>query len=500
MSLNSATHSVSFQAEAEALAAVRPQLIIAGSWRDSSDGQTFLVEDPATGEVLLRVADATAIDAISALDAASAAQLSWSLQSPRERAEILRRGFERLITDMERFALIISLEMGKSLKEARAEVLYAAEYLRWFSEEATRVHGRYQRAPDGNLRHLISKKPVGPCLLITPWNFPLAMITRKVGPAIAAGCTMVLKPAELTPLTAALFVSVMQEVGLPAGVLNLVSTTRANEVVGALLSDPRLRKVSFTGSTRVGRQILAGAAPNVVRTSMELGGNAPFIVFEDADIASAVEGAVQAKLRNIGQACTAANRFFVHEAVATEFIDRLAERFTAISQGRGAVNCDVPLISATARVNVHRVVQDAVDRGATLVLGGSIPKGLGYFYPPTILTNVPIDALAMQTEIFGPVAPIRQFSSEREVVELANDSAFGLAAYSFTGSLDRALRIQDALQTGMLGINTGVISDPAAPFGGVKQSGLGREGGTEGIEEYLTTQYAGVAQPARLPG
>jgi succinate-semialdehyde dehydrogenase/glutarate-semialdehyde dehydrogenase len=485
----------------EVLEALHPLLMIAGSWRSASDGRTFSVENPATGETLSAVADGTVLDAIGALEAASVAQASWALRSPRDRAEILRRGFERLLAETERFALLISLEMGKSLGEARGEVVYAAEFLRWFSEEAVRVYGRYQRGPSGNLRHLISKRPVGPCLLITPWNFPLAMITRKVGPAIAAGCTMVLKPAELTSLTAALFVSTMQEAGLPPGVLNLVSTSRAVEVVGALLADPRLKKVSFTGSTRVGRLILAAAAPNVLRTSMELGGNAPFIVFEDADIEAAVEGAVHAKLRNIGQACTAANRFFVHGSVAQQFVARLADRFAAVLPGRGGCASEAmgPLISAAARANVDRLVRDAVDSGASTVLGGSMPEGPGYFYPPTILTNVPLAARVMREEIFGPVAPIHQFSDDREVIALANDSEFGLAAYAYTASLDRALRLQDELQTGMLAINTGVISDPAAPFGGVNQSGLGREGGAEGIEEYLTTHYAGIRHPAPWP-
>ncbi|WP_305675082.1 NAD-dependent succinate-semialdehyde dehydrogenase [Phenylobacterium sp.] len=475
--------------------------MIGGSWRDASDRGTFPVENPATGEVLSWVADATPQDAIEALDAASGVQASWALKDPRDRAEILRRGYERLVTQTDRFAQVISMEMGKSVHEARGEVAYAAEFLRWFSEEAVRVHGRYQRAPAGPLRHLISKKPVGPCLLITPWNFPLAMITRKVGPAVAAGCAMVLKPAELTPLTAALFVSLMEEAGLPPGVLNLVSTTRAQDVVGALLADRRLRKVSFTGSTRVGRTILAGAAANVLRTSMELGGNAPFIVFEDADLDAAVEGAVQAKLRNMGQACTAANRFLVHRAVAASFVDRLRDRFAALSAAGGASDGEImgPLISATARTNVHRMVEDAVDRGAALVLGGGIPAGPGHFYPPTILLDVRPGSRVLSEEIFGPVAPIQQFSDDREAIDLAMDSELGLAAYAYTRDLDRTLRLQDELQTGMLGINTGLISDPAAPFGGVKQSGLGREGGAEGIEEYLTTQYVGVRQAAPSP-
>ncbi|XHC09174.1 NAD-dependent succinate-semialdehyde dehydrogenase [Labrenzia sp. ac12] len=454
--------------------------------------------DPATGQILKTVADATAADALAALTAASHAQAGWARISARERAEFLRRAFDLLIARTETFATLITLEMGKSLEEARGEVRYAAEFLRWFSEEAARIDGRYQIAPSGTLHQIVSRKPVGPCLLITPWNFPLAMITRKAGPAIAAGCTMIVKPAELTPLTSLAFAAMMQETGLPDGVMNLITTNRAPDAAGALLEDTRLRKLSFTGSTRVGRLLLRGAARNILRTSMELGGNAPFIVCEDADLDRAVDGAVQAKLRNIGQACTAANRFYVHERQAKAFVARLAERFRAMPMGPGLAGEVIgPLINDAARQNVHALVLDAVSRGARLVTGGEIPNGDGYFYPPTLLADVPADTRIMREEIFGPVAPVQTFVDDKEAVELANDSDYGLAAYLFTENLDRATRMSSALETGMLGINTGLVSDAAAPFGGVKQSGLGREGGAEGISEYLTTQYTGIALPVR---
>jgi succinate-semialdehyde dehydrogenase/glutarate-semialdehyde dehydrogenase len=471
-------------------------LLIGGLWCSGSDGRRFVVEDPASGDPFCEVVDASPADAIAALDAADAAQTGWACAAPRERAEILRRGFDRLTADTEAFASIIAQETGKPIREARGEVGYAAEFLRWFSEEAVRVHGRYQGAPDGLLRHLISRKPVGPCLLVTPWNFPLAMVARKIAPAVAAGCTMVVKPSELTPVTAARFAALMTDAGLPAGVLNLVSTIRAEAVIAALLADPRLRKLSFTGSTRVGRLLLAATAANMQRSSLELGGNAPFIVFEDADLDAAIGGALHAKLRNAGQACTAANRFLVQEAIADEFVSRLGHAFEAIAMGDRS-NLIGPLISKGARDHVHALVNDARARGARLITGGELPEGPGYFYPPTLLTEVAPGSRLLDEEIFGPVAPIQRFACEAEAVTAANATPYGLAAYAYTADLDRALRLQDELDVGMLGINSGLVSDPAAPFGGVKHSGLGREGGTEGIEEYLSVRYAAIGRGGR---
>ncbi|WP_236660045.1 NAD-dependent succinate-semialdehyde dehydrogenase [Sphingopyxis jiangsuensis] len=471
-------------------------LLIGGRWCSGSDGRCFVVEDPASGYPVCEAVDASPGDAIAALDAADAAQADWARAAPRDRAEILRRAFDLLTADAGAFASIITQETGKPLSEARGEVAYAAEFLRWFSEEAVRVHGRYQAAPDGKLRHLISRKPVGPCLLVTPWNFPLAMVARKIAPAVAAGCTMVVKPSELTPATAARFAALMTEAGLPAGVLNLVSTIRAEAAIAALLADPRLRKLSFTGSTRVGRLLLAATATNVQRSSLELGGNAPFIVFEDADLDAAIEGALHAKLRNAGQACTAANRFLVHEAIADEFVSRLGHAFAEIAAGdRG--DMIGPLISEGARAHVHALVNDARARGARLIAGGELPEGPGYFYPPTLLAEVAPGSRLLDEEIFGPVAPVQRFACEAEAVTAANATPYGLAAYAYTADLDRALRLHDELDVGMLGINSGLVSDPAAPFGGVKHSGLGREGGTEGIEEYVSVRYAAIGRDGR---
>ena len=475
------------------------KLLIGGRWCLGSDERRFAVEDPATGSPLGEAVDASPADALAALDAAVAAQLEWARIAPRERAEILRRGFGLLTADCESFASIIAQETGKPLSEARGEVAYAAEFLRWFSEEAVRIHGRYQSAPDGRLRHLVSRKPVGPCLLVTPWNFPLAMVARKIAPAVAAGCTMVVKPSELTPATAARFTVLMTEAGLPDGVLNLVPTMRAEAAIGALLADPRLRKLSFTGSTRVGRLLLAATAANVQRSSLELGGNAPFLVFEDADLDAAIEGAMQAKLRNAGQACTAANRFLVHEAIADEFISRLGRAFEAVSFGdrEDAIG---PLINRNARDHVHALVGDAIARGARLVTGGALPEEVGYFYPPTLLADVTPGSRLLEEEIFGPVAPVQRFGCEAEAVRAANATPYGLAAYAYTADVDRAFRLQDELDAGMLGINSGLLSDPAAPFGGVKHSGFGREGGTEGIEEYLSIHYAAIGRGSRRAG
>lgn len=490
--------TITAQREQELLSSVPTGLLIGGEWRDAANGKTFDVEDPATGKTLLTIADASPEDGKAALDAAVAAQDEWARTAPRERGEILRRAFELVTERADDFALLMTMEMGKPLAEARGEVTYGAEFLRWFSEEAVRMSGRYSTAPDGKSRILVNKKPVGPCLLITPWNFPLAMATRKIAPAVAAGCTMVLKPANLTPLTSLLFAKVLEEAGLPKGVLNIVSTTSAGDVTGPLIKDSRLRKLSFTGSTPVGRRLLADASENVLRTSMELGGNAPFLVFEDADLDKAVDGAMAAKLRNMGEACTAANRFIVHESVAAEFADKLAARMKDVTPGRGTEDSSKlgPLIDGKSRDSVHSLVQDAVDDGAQVLTGGSPVDGPGYFYPATVLTDVAAKSRILQEEIFGPVAPIVTFSSEDDAVRLANNTEYGLVAYVFTRDLNRGLRMGERLDTGMLGLNAGVISNAAAPFGGVKQSGLGREGGYEGIEEYLYTQYVGIADPS----
>jgi succinate-semialdehyde dehydrogenase/glutarate-semialdehyde dehydrogenase len=483
--------------EQSLLDAVPTGVLVGGEWRDASTGQRFGVDDPATGEQLITVADASPADAMAALDAAAAAQEEWAATAPRVRGEILRRGFEAITARADDFALLMTMEMGKALPEARGEVAYGAEFLRWFSEEAVRIAGRYQTAPDGKSRFLVLRKPVGPCLLITPWNFPLAMATRKAGAAIAAGCTMVIKPARLTPLTTLLFAQVMIEAGVPAGVLNVIPTSSAGSTTGPLIADPRLRKLSFTGSTEVGVKLLEQAAQNVLRTSMELGGNAPFVVFADADLDAAVEGALAAKLRNIGEACTAANRFYVQRPIAEEFSRKLAEKVAAKRVGRGTEDgIDIgPLIDERSRDKVHSLVTDAVTRGATVVTGGGPVGGPGWFYQPTVLSNVPADASVATEEIFGPVAPIITFDTEDEAVALANSTPFGLIAYAYTTDLNRALRLPERIESGMLGLNSGVISNPAAPFGGVKQSGLGREGGFEGIEEYLATMYVGIPSP-----
>jgi succinate-semialdehyde dehydrogenase/glutarate-semialdehyde dehydrogenase len=491
------TQTITSQRESELLASVPTGLLINGQWKPAASGKTFDVEDPSTGHTLLTISDAGAEDGAAALDAAAAAQEAWAATAPRERGEILRRAFELVTERAEDFALLMTLEMGKPLAEARGEVTYGAEFLRWFSEEAVRAFGRYSVAPDGKSRLLVTKKPVGPCLLITPWNFPLAMATRKIAPAVAAGCTMVLKPANLTPLTSLLFAQVMQEAGLPDGVLNVISTTTAGATTGGLIKDSRLRKLSFTGSTEVGRRLLSDASEMVLRTSMELGGNAPFVVFQDADLDAAVNAAMIAKLRNMGEACTAANRFIVHESIADEFAEKFAARMTEMTPGRGTEDSSKigPLIDAKSRDKVDALVQDAVGSGAVAVVGGAAVDGPGYFYQPTVLKGVGAGARILSEEIFGPVAPIVTFKTEDEAVRLANNTEYGLVAYVFTRDLNRGLRMGERLETGMLGLNAGVVSNAAAPFGGVKQSGLGREGGLEGIEEYLYTQYIGIADP-----
>ncbi|WP_299517906.1 NAD-dependent succinate-semialdehyde dehydrogenase [uncultured Serinicoccus sp.] len=475
----------------ELLASVPTQLLVGGRWVDAADRRTFAVHDPATGEVLRDIADAGPREATAALDAAVAAQPGWASTAPRVRSDLLRRTFDLVLERREDLALLMTLEMGKPLAESRGEVTYAAEFLRWFSEEAVRVTGRYGSNPEGSGRVLVSRHPVGPCYLITPWNFPLAMATRKIAPALAAGCTAVLKPAELTPLTSLLFATLLEEAGLPAGVVNVITTTSSADVSAPLIGDPRLRKLSFTGSTPVGRRLIAQSADRVLRVSMELGGNAPFLVFEDADLDAAVEGAMQAKFRNIGQACTAANRFLVHESVSEEFTRRVGERVAALTVGRGT-DPDVdlgPLIDDRAVTAVTGLVDDAVRRGAVVAASGTAPHTSGSFFAPTVLSGVQPGSALLTEEIFGPLLAVTSFADEDEAVELANDTEYGLVSYAYTRDLARAHRLVDRLQTGMMGLNVGVVSNAAAPFGGVKQSGLGREGGIEGIDEYLSTKY-----------
>jgi succinate-semialdehyde dehydrogenase/glutarate-semialdehyde dehydrogenase len=481
--------------EKSLLARVPTGLFIDGKWRDSSDGRTLDVEDPSTGQTLASVADATIADGAAALDAAVGAQADWAATAPRERGEILRRAYVAITARAEEFALLMTLEMGKPLAEARGEVTYGAEFFRWFSEEAVRISGRWSTAPNGATRLVTMKQPVGPTLMITPWNFPLAMGTRKIGPALAAGCTMVVKPAKQTPLSMLALVELLTDCGVPAGVVNVITTSRTGDVIEPIIRDPRLRKLTFTGSTPVGRKLVEQSAEQLLRVSMELGGNAPFLVFEDADVDAAVDGAMLAKMRNIGEACTAANRFLVHESVAEEFSSKFAARMASMSVGRGTedgVNVG-PLIDATAQASVAALVDDATARGAKVVCGGTTVGDQGYFYAPTLLTGVTADALLMREEIFGPVAPIATFATEAEAIARANDTEYGLVAYVFTRDLSRTLRVSEALEFGMVGINQGIVSNPAAPFGGVKHSGFGREGGFEGIEEYLEVKYVGIA-------
>jgi succinate-semialdehyde dehydrogenase/glutarate-semialdehyde dehydrogenase len=472
---------------------VPKQLFIGGEWRDGAEG-SLAVEDPSTGETLCEVADASAQDATAALDAAVEAGPSFAEHPPRERGEILRRAFEAITARSDELALLMTLEMGKPIAESKAEIAYGAEFFRWFAEQAVRIDGRYAVSPNGQGRLLTMKQPVGPCLLITPWNFPLAMGTRKIGPAIAAGCTMVVKPAQQTPLSMLMLAKLLEEAGLPEGVLNLITASSASKTTGPLISDPRLRKLSFTGSTEVGRKLMEQASENLLRLSMELGGNAPFIVFEDADLDAAVEGALIAKMRNIGEACTAANRFHVAEPVAEQFAERIAEKMGSMKVGRGTEDgVEVgPLIDSDQRTKVQELVDDAVGRGASALVGGQARDGAGYFYDPTVLTDIPDDAQVLSEEIFGPVAPVKGFSGEDEAITAANNTEYGLVAYVYTNDLKRALRVVEGLETGMVGLNQGMVSNPAAPFGGVKQSGFGREGGPEGMEEYLETKYVAV--------
>ena len=481
--------------ENETLEKVPTGLFIGGEWRDSADGSTIDVEDPATGKTLTSVASATPADGKAALDAAVGAQHDWARTAPRERAEMLRSAFELITERADYFAMLMTLEMGKPLAQSKGEVTYGAEFFRWFSEEVVRIAGRWATSPDGNTRLMTMKQPVGPVLMITPWNFPLAMGTRKIGPAIAAGCTMVVKPASQTPLTMLALADLLAEVGVPPGVLNVISTSQTGDVMEPLIGDSRLRKLTFTGSTPVGKTLVKQSADQLLRVSMELGGNAPFLVFADADLDAAVDGAMLAKMRNMGEACTAANRFLVHEDVADDFAAKFAERMAAETVGRGTEDGVTvgPLIDAKQRDKVVELVDDATSRGASVVTGGSTTGDAGYFFQPTVLTDVAPDADMFREEIFGPVAPITTFSDEDKAIQMANDTEYGLVAYAFTTDLGRTIRVSEGLEFGMVGINQGIVSNPAAPFGGVKQSGFGREGGPEGIEEYLSVKYVGIA-------
>jgi succinate-semialdehyde dehydrogenase/glutarate-semialdehyde dehydrogenase len=473
---------------------VETELFIGGKWVPASSGSRFDVLDPATGDTVASVADGTEADAIAAVDAAAAAGPAWAKTPPRVRAEVLRKAFELMTERAGELAELISLENGKALVDAKGEVTYAAEFFRWFAEEAVRGEGTIATAPSGPYKLMVVRQPVGVCVLVTPWNFPAAMATRKIGPALAAGCTVILKPASDTPLTALAMAAILAEAGVPDGVVNVLPSRSSGKVVSTMLGDPRVRKLSFTGSTEVGRILLAQAAENVVNTSMELGGNAPFLVFGDADLDAAIEGAMIAKMRNGGEACTAANRFFVESSVAGEFSRRLAERMSGLVVGPGTDEKTQvgPLVNEDTVAKVDGLVKSALDAGASALTGGSRPSGPGFYYPPTVLTGVGPDAAILREEIFGPVAPIVTFDSEEEAVRLANDTEYGLVAYVYTKDLARGLRVSEAIEAGMVGINRGLVSDPAAPFGGVKQSGIGREGGHDGLLEYLESKYIAV--------
>jgi succinate-semialdehyde dehydrogenase / glutarate-semialdehyde dehydrogenase len=481
-------------AEQTVVDGVEKRLYIGGEWRDASGGATLEVLDPSTEEPIAEVADATPEDAMSALDAAVETQKEWGASAPNDRAGILWKAFELMTERADELATLMTLEMGKPVAESKAEIVYAADFFRWYSGEALRIDGNYKQFANGTSRVLVMKQPVGPSLMITPWNFPMAMGTRKTGPAIAAGCTAVIKPAQQTPLCMLAMAQILAEAGLPGGVLNIVTTSSSGSTTGPLIEDGRLRKLSFTGSTEVGRKLIEAAAKNVLKTSMELGGNAPFLIFDDADLDAAVDGALLAKMRNIGEACTSANRFHVAEPIREEFERRLGEKMGALKIGRGTED-DVqvgPLIDQPSREKVSELVQDALDKGASRVVGGELPDGRGYFYPPTVLGGVPDDARVLHEEIFGPVAPVTSFDSEEDAIARANNTEYGLVAYVFTRDIKRAIRVCEGLETGMVGLNQGMVSNAGAPFGGVKQSGIGREGGKEGLEEFLETKYVAV--------
>ncbi len=477
------------------LANVPTDLWIGGKWRKSSDNGRFDVIDPATEKKIASVASATVEDAKAAVNAASGAFEAWGARKPRERAEILRKSYELIMRDAERLAKLITLENGKALSDSRGEVAYAAEFFRWNAEEAVRNLGNMSRAPSSGARILVQHKPAGVAVLVTPWNFPAAMATRKIAPALAAGCTVVLKPASDTPLTMLALMPILEEAGVPAGVVNVIPSRSSGKVVSAMLHDPRVRVVSFTGSTEVGRKLLHEAADCVLKPAMELGGNAPFLVFEDADIDAAIDGAMVAKMRNMGEACTAANRFYVHEKVHDEFAKKLTAKMSALKMGNGLDDGVAlgPLVNAEGRNKVVSLVDDAVKKGAKVLTGGKAPDGPGYFYPATVLDNVPDSAAMLREEIFGPVASLQTFKSEDEVIKRANDTEYGLMAYLYTKDIARGMRVSEKLDFGMIGLNRGLVSDPAAPFGGMKQSGIGREGAHEGLMEFLETQYVSVS-------
>jgi succinate-semialdehyde dehydrogenase/glutarate-semialdehyde dehydrogenase len=476
------------------LANVPTDLWIGGKWLKASDNGRFDVIDPATENTVASVASATVEDAKAAVDAAADAFPAWAAKKPRERGEILRKAFELIMRDAERLAKLITIENGKALSDSRGEVAYAAEFFRWNAEEGVRNLGQLYNAPSSGARVMVQHKPAGVAVLVTPWNFPAAMATRKIGPALAAGCTVVLKPASDTPLTMLALMPILEEAGVPAGAVNVIPSRSSGKVVSAMLHDPRVRVVSFTGSTEVGRKLLHEAADNVVKPAMELGGNAPFIVFEDADIDAAIDGAMVAKMRNMGEACTAANRFYVHEKVHDEFAKKLTAKMGALKMGNGLDEGVAlgPLVNKDGLDKVVELVDDAVKKGAKVLTGGKAPGGKGFFYPATVLANVPDDAKMLNEEIFGPVASLQTFKSEDEVIRRANDTQYGLVAYLFTKDLSRGLRVSEKLDFGMIGLNRGLVSDPAAPFGGMKQSGIGREGAHEGLMEFLETQYISV--------
>lgn len=466
-------------------------LYIGGEWLP---GNGIPVVDPATTDVLAEVPDASMADAMRAVDAAEAAAADWRATPARQRAEVLQRWFQLMLDHSEELARLISLENGKALPDARGEVAYAAEFFRWYAEEAVRIPGEFRHAPSGANSILVDHEPIGIAVLITPWNFPAAMATRKIGPALAAGCTVILKPASETPLTAYAMARLGAEAGVPPGVVNVLTTTQPAAITNAMLADPRVRKLSFTGSTGIGRILLAEAAKTVTSCSMELGGNAPFLVFDDANLEAALDGAMVAKMRNAGEACTAANRFYVQSGLHDAFVDGLTKRMAALQIGHGTeTETQVgPMITTAAVSKIDRLVSDAVAQGARLHTGGKPLPGNGYFYPPTVLDNVPHDANIAHAEIFGPIAAVYRFETEAEAIQLANDTEYGLAAYVYSGDLSRALRVGKGIESGMIAINRGLMSDPAAPFGGAKQSGLGREGGITGILEFMEPKYFAV--------